>query len=77
MNYFYTGYMIKERQKAEVDELQRRRALEKGSISSENHLLTFDNRLHLFDILLYSRKFRKSVLPAEDLDTFHSCFKLK
>jgi hypothetical protein len=80
MNYFYIEYMIKERQKAELDELRRRRlrrALEKGSISSENHLLTFDNGLHLFDNLLYRRKFRKSVLSAEILDTAHSCFKLK
>ena len=80
MNYFYIEYMIKERQKAELDELQRRRlrrALEKDSISSENHLLTFDNGLHLFDNLLYRRKFRKSVLPAEILDTAYSCLKMK
>ena len=80
MNYFYLEYMIKERQRAELDELRQKQlilALEKGSVSFEKHLLAFDNGLHLFDNLLYRREFRKSVLPAEILDTAHSCFKLK
>jgi hypothetical protein len=80
MNYFYIEHMIKERRQDELEELQRRRlikGLEKDSVSSEKHLLNSDNGMHLFGNLIHRRKFRKSVFPAEILDTAYSCFKMK
>jgi len=80
MNYFYIEFMIKERRRDELEELQRRRlirAWERDSVSSEKHLLNSDNGLHLFGNLMHRRKFRKSVLPAEILNTAYSCFKMK